>query len=34
MLVLHSVYLRYLLPMRVEVQCFQWAEGFDASRTA
>ena len=31
-LVLHSVYIRYLLPMQIEIQCFQWAEGFDASR--
>ena len=31
---LHSVYIRFLLPMRVELQCFDWAEGFDASRTA
>ena len=31
---LHSVYIRYLLPLRVELQCFDWAEGFDASRTA
>ena len=29
-LVLHSVYVRYLLPMQVEIQCFQWSEGFDA----
>lgn len=33
-LVLHSVYIRYLLPMRVELQCFDWAKGFDAARTA
>ena len=33
MLTLHSVYIRYLLPMRIELQCFDWAEGFDASRT-
>ena len=32
--VLHSVYIRYLLPMRIELQCFDWAEGFDALRTA
>ena len=32
--VLHSVYIRYLLPMRVELQCFDWAEGFGAGRTA
>jgi len=29
-LVLHSVYVRYLLPMQVEIQCFQWSEGVDA----
>ena len=33
-LTLHSVYIRYLLPMQIELQCFEWAEGFDASRTA
>lgn len=33
-LTLHSVYIRYLLPMQIELQCFDWAEGFDASRTA
>jgi hypothetical protein len=32
--VLHSFYVRYLLPMRVEVQCFQWGEGFDQFRTS
>jgi hypothetical protein len=32
--VLHSVYIRYLLPMRIELQCFAWAKGFDAARTA
>lgn len=26
---LHSFYVRYLLPMRIEVQCFEWADGFD-----
>ena len=31
---LHSFYLRYRLPMRIEVQCYEWAPGFDASRTA
>ena len=31
---LHSVYIGYLLPMRIELQCFQWEEGFDAGRTA
>ena len=25
---LHNCYLRYLLPLRVELQCYQWAEGF------
>ena len=34
MLTLSSVYIRYLLPMQIEVQCFDWAEGYDASRTA
>jgi len=24
---LHSFYLRYRLPLRIEVQCFEWAEG-------
>jgi hypothetical protein len=33
-LTLHSVYIRYLLPMQVELQCFEWGEGFDAQRTA
>jgi len=32
-LTLHSVYIRYLLPMRIELQCFDWAKGFDAFRT-
>ena len=32
--VLHSFYVRYLLPLRVEVQCFQWGEGFDQFRTS
>ena len=27
---LHAVYIRYLLPMRIELQCFDWAEGVDA----
>lgn len=26
---LHSFYVRYLLPLMVEVQCYEWAEGFD-----
>ena len=25
---LHSFYARYLLPVQVEVQCFEWAPGF------
>ena len=33
-LTLHSVYIRYLLPMRIELQCFDWAEGYNATRTA
>ena len=28
--VLYSVYIRYLLPMCIELQCYEWAEGFDA----
>ena len=32
--VLHSVYIRYLLQLRIELQCYQWAEGFDAFRTS
>jgi hypothetical protein len=27
------VYVRYLLPLHVEVQCYEWSEGFDAYRT-
>ena len=27
---LHSGYLRYLLPMMIELQCYDWAEGFSA----
>jgi hypothetical protein len=26
---LHNFYVRYLLPLRVEVQCYEWAPGFD-----
>jgi uncharacterized protein (DUF1778 family) len=26
---LHSFYVRYLLPLTVEVQCFEWARGVD-----
>ena len=29
---LHSFYVRYLLPLTVEVQCYEWASGFDAQR--
>jgi hypothetical protein len=29
---LHSFYVRFLMPMCVEVQCYEWAEGFDAQR--
>ena len=32
--VLHSVYIRFLLPLQVEVQCYEWADGFDSQRTA
>lgn len=31
---LHNVYIRYLLPMSIELQCFEWRPGFDAARTA
>ena len=27
---LHAVYIRFLLPMQVEVQCYDWAEGVNA----
>ena len=30
----HAFYVRYLLPLRIEVQHFEWAPGFDAQRTA
>ncbi len=30
---LHSFYLRYRLPLRVEVQCFEWQEGVDPTRS-
>ncbi len=33
-LTLHSFYVGYRLPLMVEVQCFEWAPGFDASRLA
>ena len=26
---LHNCYVRYRLPMMVEVQCYEWAQGFD-----
>ena len=29
---LHSFYVRYRLPLMIEVQCFEWAEGMDPSR--
>ena len=29
---LHGFYLRYRLPLRVEVQCFEWQEGVDPTR--
>ena len=29
---LHGFYLRYRLPLRVEVQCFEWQEGIDPTR--
>jgi hypothetical protein len=31
---LHSFYVRYRLPLMIEVQCFEWAPGFDAQRLA
>jgi hypothetical protein len=31
--VLHSVYIRYRLPLRIELQCFDWAPGFSPDRT-
>ncbi len=27
---LHNFYVRYRLPLSVEVQCYEWAEGFDS----
>jgi hypothetical protein len=27
---LHNFYVRYLLPLMIEVQCYEWREGFDA----
>ena len=31
---LHSFYVRYRLPLMIEVQCFEWAPGFGPDRTA
>jgi hypothetical protein len=31
---LHSFYVRYRLPLKVEVQCFEWAPGFSAASGA
>jgi hypothetical protein len=31
---LHSFYVSYRLPLRVEVQCYEWREGFGPDRTA
>ena len=31
---LHSFYVRYRLPLMIEVQCFEWAPGFGPERTA
>lgn len=28
---LHSCYVRYRLPLMIEVQCYEWAEGFDGN---
>ena len=28
---LHSFYVRYLLPLMIEVQCFEWAPGISAA---
>ena len=28
---LHNFYVRYLLPLMVEVQCYEWSEGFDGN---
>jgi hypothetical protein len=33
-LALHSFYVRYRLPLSIEVQCFVWAPGFDSQRMA
>ena len=31
---LHNFYVRYRLPLMIEVQCFEWAEGAGPDRTA
>ena len=31
---LHSFYVRFQLPLMVEVQCYEWASGFNDQRTA
>jgi hypothetical protein len=31
---LHSFYVRYHLPLWIEVQCYEWAEGFGPDRTS
>ena len=28
---LHSFYVRYLMPLMIEVQCYEWADGFDGN---
>jgi hypothetical protein len=28
---LHNFYVRYLLPLMIEVQCYEWAEGIDGT---
>ena len=30
---LHSFYTRYHLPLMIEIQCFEWAQGIDPSMT-
>ncbi len=30
-LTLHNGYVGFLLPLRIEVQCYEWAEGVDAN---
>ena len=29
---LHNFYVRYRLPLMIEVQCYEWAEGVDDQR--